>query len=210
MGTVHTAFYSPGMGPIPFTLASEAFPLSHREVGTSIAISINFFFAGVLAWFYPNVDERLGHGGSLGLFAVFNIICFVMVFFLVEETKRRSLEELDQIFATPKADFMRFQAMKYLPWFLRRWLLCQHNEPAPKFYKEEIGPALPNALNISEIIMPADSQNSNMAIGLSSSDGTANRHTMHVSIIGGQPLPHEVSEELRNQEIRDSHESRFD
>lgn len=29
--TVFAAVYSPGLGPIPFTLASESFPLSHRE-----------------------------------------------------------------------------------------------------------------------------------------------------------------------------------
>jgi hypothetical protein len=29
--TVFSAAYSPGLGPIPFTLASESFPLSHRE-----------------------------------------------------------------------------------------------------------------------------------------------------------------------------------
>lgn len=28
---VFSAAYSPGLGPIPFTLASESFPLSHRE-----------------------------------------------------------------------------------------------------------------------------------------------------------------------------------
>lgn len=28
---LHAAAYSPGLGPIPFTMASESFPLSHRE-----------------------------------------------------------------------------------------------------------------------------------------------------------------------------------
>ncbi|KAH6655064.1 hypothetical protein BKA67DRAFT_657025 [Truncatella angustata] len=29
---LHTIFYSPGLGPIPFVLAAESFPLSHREI----------------------------------------------------------------------------------------------------------------------------------------------------------------------------------
>jgi hypothetical protein len=50
---VFAVAYSPGLGPIPFTLASESFPLSHREAGTAWPISINLLFAGLLSIFYP-------------------------------------------------------------------------------------------------------------------------------------------------------------
>jgi len=39
------AFYSPGMGPVPFTYSAEVFPLSHREVGMSWAVATNNFWA---------------------------------------------------------------------------------------------------------------------------------------------------------------------
>lgn len=76
--TVFAVAYSPGLGPIPFTLASESFPLTHREAvsrhdlalrpgaylianrclsnkkqGTAWAISINLLFAGLLAVCFP-------------------------------------------------------------------------------------------------------------------------------------------------------------
>ncbi|KAJ2897444.1 hypothetical protein MKZ38_004675 [Zalerion maritima] len=133
---LHAAFYSPGMGPIPFTLASEAFPLSHRETGASLAIFVNLFFAGLLAWFFQNISDSLGDGGSIGLFAGFNILAFVLVFLFVEETKRRSLEELDQIFAVRKGKFVRHQVATYLPWWLRRWILWRDDEPKPDFYDD--------------------------------------------------------------------------
>lgn len=42
---VFMAFYSLGMGPVPFTLSSEVFPMEHRLVGMSVAVFFNFFGA---------------------------------------------------------------------------------------------------------------------------------------------------------------------
>lgn len=129
--------YSPGLGPIPFTLASESFPLSHREAGTAWPVSINLFFAGLLSILYPSMTESLGDGGSLGLFSALNIIAFVLVFLLVEETKGRSLEDLDLVFAVSKRRFMAFQLREYLPWFIRRYIF-NHDEPKPELYQDLI------------------------------------------------------------------------
>lgn len=153
------------MGPVPFTLASESyvkpsvhphslplthnvtsFPLSHRENGCSIAITVNLFFAGILAWFYPLLDGALsrhgkagenspGGGGALGLFAGFNAIAFILVYLLVEETKQRSLEDLEQIYNVGKRKFARYQATVHLPYALRRIFLCS-NEERPDFYDD--------------------------------------------------------------------------
>ncbi|KAL6898860.1 MFS general substrate transporter [Trichoderma evansii] len=136
-----SAAYSPGLGPIPFTLASESFPLSHREAGTSWAIAINLAFAGVLSIAFPVVDSGIKAAGSLCLFAVLNIVAFVLVFLLVEETKRRTLEELDHIFAVSKRRFMRYQLCDYLPWLIRCHIFG-HKQPKPELYEDMIwGPA---------------------------------------------------------------------
>lgn len=47
------AFYSPGEGPVPFTYSAEVFPLSHREVGMSYAVTVCLGFAAVLAITFP-------------------------------------------------------------------------------------------------------------------------------------------------------------
>ncbi|KAI1141718.1 MFS general substrate transporter [Hypoxylon sp. FL0543] len=131
------ATYSPGMGPIPFTLASESFPLSHREAGCAFAIAINLLFAGLIQMFFPSIYARLHDGGSLGLFAGLNFVAFVLVFLLVEETKRRSLEDLDLIFAVQKRDFVRHQVTRYLPWFFRHYVLGRRKEK-PSLYVDLI------------------------------------------------------------------------
>ncbi|EMR68872.1 putative sugar transporter protein [Eutypa lata UCREL1] len=120
--------------PIPFTLASESFPLSHREAGAASAISINLFFAGLLSICYPSIEKALGEGGALGLFSGLNLTAFVLVFLLLEETKRRSLEDLDLVFAVRKRTFVRHQVVEYLPWFFRRYLLGRTQDPKPSLY----------------------------------------------------------------------------
>lgn len=127
--------YSPGLGPMPFTLASESFPLSHREAGTAWAISINLGFAGLLAMFFPSINSALGQQGSLGLFSALNLVALVLVFLLVEETKQRSLEELDHVFAVSKSEFMRFQTTSYLPWVIRKYIFGSL-KPRPELYRD--------------------------------------------------------------------------
>lgn len=107
---------------------------------------VNLFFAGILAWFYPLLDGALsehgkpgenpkGGGGALGIFSGFNVVAFVLIYFLVEETKQRSLEDLEQIYNVGKRKFARYQATVHLPYILRRWFLCS-DEAKPDFYDD--------------------------------------------------------------------------
>jgi MFS family permease len=113
---LHTVSYSPGMGPVPFILAAESFPLTYRDTGASIAISINFLFAGLLAWLQPLLVDSINFNGTLGVFSGLNVVAFVLIFLLVEETNLNSLETLYQVFNRPKREFMRFQIFEILPW----------------------------------------------------------------------------------------------
>ncbi|KAM0818874.1 putative Major facilitator superfamily (MFS) profile domain-containing protein [Seiridium cardinale] len=120
---LHAIFYSPGLGPIPFTLAAESFPLSHREIGCAFAVAVNLLFAGFLSLFFPSLVSGMSSPGSLGLFSFFNIIAWALVFLFVEETRRISLEDLDFIYSVPKSKFWRFQLYEYLPWAVKGFAL---------------------------------------------------------------------------------------
>ncbi|EKJ75378.1 hypothetical protein NXS19_013196 [Fusarium pseudograminearum] len=114
------AAYSPGLGPIPFTLASESFPLKNREAGTSVAISINLFFAGLLTILLPRINAQFKMAGTLGFFAGLNIVAFVLIFLFVEETKQLSLEELDKVFDRPKRQFVKERIAKRVPFVFQQ------------------------------------------------------------------------------------------
>lgn len=58
-----------------------------------------------------------------------------MIFCFLPETKQRTLEELDYIFAVPTRRFMRYQFTQALPWWFKRWVLFQKNATCPDLYQ---------------------------------------------------------------------------
>ena len=60
--------------------------------------------------------------GVFGFYAGLNIIAFCMIILWVPETKQRTLEELDYIFAVPTRRFMSYQTGTWLPWFIKRYI----------------------------------------------------------------------------------------
>ncbi|KAK4124332.1 hypothetical protein N657DRAFT_680344 [Parathielavia appendiculata] len=134
------AFYSPGEGPVPYTYSAEVFPLSHREVGMGFAVATCLFWAAVLSMTFPFMLASTGTVGAFGIYAGFNVVALIMIFFWVPETKQRTLEELDYVFAVPTARFTRYQLTQTLPWFLRRWVLWQRKaELKPLYDQDKVG-----------------------------------------------------------------------
>jgi len=116
------AFYSPGEGPVPFAYSAEVFPLSHREVGMSWAVATCLFWAAVLSLTFPRMLDALTPQGAFGFYAGLNVVAFVMIFLWVPETKQRTLEELDYIFAVPTRKHMAYQLTEALPYWFRRYI----------------------------------------------------------------------------------------
>jgi MFS family permease len=120
---IFAMFYSPGEGPVPFAYSAEVFPLSHREVGMGWAVATCLFWACVLTMFLPLMLDSMGTTGVFCFYAGTNIVALIMIFLWVPETKQRTLEELDYIFAVPTRTHMRYQLTKALPWWFNRWVL---------------------------------------------------------------------------------------
>ncbi|KAK4162379.1 putative polyol transporter 1 [Cladorrhinum sp. PSN259] len=138
------AFYSPGEGPVPFTYSAEVFPLSHREVGMGFSVATCLFWASVLGMTFPFLLDSLGVVGAFGLYAGFNVVAFVMIFFWVPETKQRTLEELDYVFAVPTGKFAKYQLKEVLPWWFKRYVLWRKGvtlRPLYQFQEQKDGEA---------------------------------------------------------------------
>ncbi|KAK2801469.1 hypothetical protein FQN51_005363 [Onygenales sp. PD_10] len=129
-----TAFYSPGEGPVPFTYSAEVFPLSHRELGMTFSVVTNFMWAAVVSITFPAHLRAWGPTGAFGFYAAMNIVALIMIFLFVPETKRRTLEELDNDFAVPLTTFMKFRATKALPYWAKRYLLFRRRLERPKLH----------------------------------------------------------------------------
>ena len=54
------------------------------------------------------------------------------------ETKRLTLEELDQVFSIPTHVFAKYQLTKALPYFIKRWIFFRRNTHLEPLYKVEI------------------------------------------------------------------------
>lgn len=61
-----------------------------------------------------------------------------MIFLWVPETKQRTLEELDYIFAVPTRTHMKYQCFTVLPWWFKRYVLQKKSiGPCPALYTFE-------------------------------------------------------------------------
>src|SRR5262249_26252055 len=72
--------------------------------------------------------------GAFGFYAGLNVLAFIMIFFFVPETKQRTLEELDYIFAVPLRKFMNYQTTRWLPWWFKRYILQDRSAKVAPLY----------------------------------------------------------------------------
>ncbi|KAF2183473.1 MFS general substrate transporter [Zopfia rhizophila CBS 207.26] len=95
---IFTLFYAPTAGTSPFSISAEVFPLVSREVGMAVSVAINLGGAGILVLVFPFLFHEIGATGALSIFAALNVVAFFLVYLLVPETRRRTLEELQYTF----------------------------------------------------------------------------------------------------------------
>lgn len=127
--------YSPGLGPVPFTYSAEAFPLHIRAVGMASATSITWAFNFLISFTWPEMMAKFTAAGGFYWYATWNFAGWIFAYFLVPETKNRTLEELDQVFSVRNRDHARH----YLRRLEQVWarLLGRDVEPLPPLYAAE-------------------------------------------------------------------------
>ena len=131
------AFYSPGEGPVPFTYSAEVFPLSHREVGMSWAVATCLFWAAVLSITFPRLLRAFHPVGAFSFYAGLNVTALCLIFLFVPETKQRTLEELDYVFAVPTRTHASYQLKKALPWWIKRYIMRRKDARLEPLYQFE-------------------------------------------------------------------------
>ncbi|ORY04477.1 and other transporter-domain-containing protein [Clohesyomyces aquaticus] len=132
-----TALYGPGMGPLPSIYFSEAFPLSHREIGAAFTICVNNAVGSALVLSFPTLLAKITPTGAFAFYAGLNLMAFGMIFFLVPETMQRTLEELDFIFGVPTRRHVSYQIRTWLPWWIKKYVLFQRKAQLEPLYRLE-------------------------------------------------------------------------
>lgn len=91
---IYVMFFAFGLGPIPWMMVGEILSPQIKGLVGSTACFLNWIIAFVITRYFSDLNSALNYNGTFYLFAVFCAAGFVFVFFLVPETKNKTLEEI--------------------------------------------------------------------------------------------------------------------
>ncbi|RMJ21850.1 Monosaccharide transporter [Aspergillus sp. HF37] len=94
---VYMLFFGASWGPVPWGMPSEIFPSSLRAKGVSLSTCSNWLNNFIIGLITPPLVRNTGYGAYV-FFAVFCVLSGVWTFFVVPETKGRTLEQMDDVF----------------------------------------------------------------------------------------------------------------
>ena len=92
-------FFGFSWGPVVWVLLGEMFPNRIRAIALSVAAAAQWLANFVVSTTFPPLAAR-GLGLAYGIYAAFAIISLFFVWKVVQETRGRELESMDQSYAT--------------------------------------------------------------------------------------------------------------
>jgi len=94
---LYIAFFSPGMGPVPWTVNSEIYPESYRGMCGGMSATVNWISNLIVAQSFLSVTEAVGTGPTFLILACVAVLAFVFVIVLLPETQGLTFEEVENI-----------------------------------------------------------------------------------------------------------------
>lgn len=95
---LNVMFYSFTLAPLLWVVLSEIFPTRIRGAAISIGALAHWIGNFTLTYFFPVIKENLGWANNFWLYGVICAFGFLVVYFVLPETKGKSLEELEKDF----------------------------------------------------------------------------------------------------------------
>jgi MFS transporter, SP family, xylose:H+ symportor len=89
------ACYAVSLAPVTWVLISEIFPNRVRGMAVSIAVASLWCASFLLTYSFPMMNHTFGTSNVFFVYAGICFLGFVFVFFMVRETKGRTLEQLE-------------------------------------------------------------------------------------------------------------------
>ncbi|EPQ17311.1 Proton myo-inositol cotransporter [Myotis brandtii] len=87
-----------GMGPMPWTVNSEIYPLWARSTGNACSSGINWIFNVLVSLTFLHTAEYLTYYGAFFLYAGFAAVGLLFIYGCLPETKGKKLEEIESLF----------------------------------------------------------------------------------------------------------------
>ncbi|KAF8014246.1 hypothetical protein BT93_H0167 [Corymbia citriodora subsp. variegata] len=94
----YVAFFSVGIAPVTWVYSSEIFPLKLRAQGMGIGVAVNRLMNAVISMSFLSISNAMTIGGSFFMFAGISVLALGFFYFLLPETKGKSLEEIEMLF----------------------------------------------------------------------------------------------------------------
>ncbi|KAJ8006892.1 hypothetical protein DPEC_G00111930 [Dallia pectoralis] len=97
---LYLAFFAPGMGPMPWTINSEIYPLWARSTGNACSAGVNWSFNVLVSLTFLHMAQYLTYYGAFFLYSSMALLGFFFIYGCLPETKGRRLEEIECLFDT--------------------------------------------------------------------------------------------------------------
>ncbi|XP_054911494.1 proton myo-inositol cotransporter-like [Poeciliopsis prolifica] len=95
---LYLAAFAPGMGPMPWTINSEIYPLWARSTGNACAAGVNWTFNVLVSLTFLHLAQYLTYYGAFFLYSSMALLGFFFIYGCLPETKARRLEEIEALF----------------------------------------------------------------------------------------------------------------
>jgi SP family galactose:H+ symporter-like MFS transporter len=92
---VYVGSFAVGLGPVFWLILSEIYPLSIRGRAMSVGTVANWSANLIVALCFLTLTQVLGKPATFWLYAVVTVGAWLFAFFLVPETKGKTLEEIE-------------------------------------------------------------------------------------------------------------------
>ncbi|XP_030463018.1 inositol transporter 1 [Syzygium oleosum] len=94
---LYIACFSPGMGPVPWTVNSEIYPEAYRGMCGGMSATVNWISNLIVAQTFLSIADALGTGATFLILACVAVLAIVFVVMFVPETKGLTFEEVEKI-----------------------------------------------------------------------------------------------------------------
>jgi SP family galactose:H+ symporter-like MFS transporter len=99
---VYVGSFAVGLGPVFWLVLSEIYPLRIRGRAMSVGTVANWSANLIVALSFLTLTQVLGTSGTFWLYALISVGAWLFAFFLVPETRGRTLEEIEAHWRTGK------------------------------------------------------------------------------------------------------------